>query len=271
MSDIGTALRRVREEIAAAAERAGRDPREVRLVAVSKMVSPARMREAMAAGQRDFGENRVQEAVAKYREIGSEVHWHFVGRLQRNKVRFLTEFVDLIHSVDRMELVAEIERKTSGLMEVLVEVNTSGEAAKGGVSADRLPSLIEVFSSLGHVTVTGLATMAPVVASPEDARPYFRRLAALREEARQRFPQFDIRHLSMGMSQDYVVAVEEGATLVRIGEAIFGPRPRPGVRGVAPRPQVGARYRTELHTPEAANPRSRISRRDAGPRPWRLP
>ncbi len=237
MGDVGAALRRVREEIAAAAERVGRDPREIRLVAVSKMVPPTRIREAIAAGQCDFGENRVQEAVAKHREIGNEVRWHFVGRLQRNKVRFLAEFVDLIHSVDRIELVAEIERKIPGLVEVLVEVNTSGEAAKGGVSPQQLPTLIEAFSGLDHVAVTGLATMAPVVRAPEGARPYFRRLAALREEIRRQFPQTDIRHLSMGMSQDYVVAVEEGATLVRIGEAIFGPRPS------APQ----------------------------GPRPWRLP
>jgi pyridoxal phosphate enzyme (YggS family) len=228
MSDVGAALRRVREEIAAAAVRAGRDPGAIRLVAVSKMVPAARIREAIAQGQRDFGENRVQEVVGKRGELGNDLRWHFVGRLQRNKVRFLTEFVNIIHSVDRRELAEEIEKKSPGLTEVLVEVNTSGEASKGGVTPKRLPFLMEAFSGLEHVAVTGLSTVAPVVHFPEDARPYFRRLAALREETRRRFPQFEMKHLSMGMSQDYVVAVEEGATLVRIGEAIFGPRPLAG-------------------------------------------
>ena len=227
MSPVAAALERVRERIGAAAGRAGRDPGDVTLVAVSKAHPVPLIREAIAAGQRDFGENRVQEAVAKYKELGTQVRWHFVGKLQRNKVRHLVGWVDLIHSLDRPELAAEIGNRaaaTGATQEVLAEVNVSGDRGRGGVMPEGLVPLLESAASVPGVRVTGLMAMAPIVGSPEDARPYFRRVARLRDEAEMEFPELGIKHLSMGMSQDYEVAIEEGATLVRVGEAIFGHR-----------------------------------------------
>ena len=227
MSPVAAALQRVRVRIDAAAERAGRDPQSITLVAVSKAHPVALIREAIAAGQRDFGENRVQEAVAKYKELGTQVRWHFVGRLQRNKVRHLVGWVDLIHSLDRPELAEEIGNRAAAAgatQEVLAEVNVSGDQGRGGVMLEGLASLLESAASVPGVRVTGLMAMAPIVGSPEDARPYFRRVARLRDEAQMEFPELAIEHLSMGMSQDYEVAIEEGATLVRVGEAIFGHR-----------------------------------------------
>jgi pyridoxal phosphate enzyme (YggS family) len=228
VSQVAAALQRVRERIDAAAVRAGRDRDGITLVAVSKSHPPSLMREAIAAGQRDFGENRVPEAAAKYKELGTEVRWHFVGRLQRNKVKELVGWVHLIHSLDRPQLAAEIGKRaaaTGVAQEVLAEVNVSGDRGRGGVMPEDLAPLLEAAATVAGVRVTGLMAMAPIVSTPEGARPYFRRLARLRDEAVTRFPQLGIHHLSMGMSQDYEVAVEEGATLVRVGEAIFGRRP----------------------------------------------
>lgn len=221
---MGDRIAAVRDRIAAAAVRAGRAPGEVTLVAVSKGFGVASMRQALAAGQRDFGENRVQEALEKYKELGTQVRWHFIGRLQRNKVRLLMGWVDCIHSVDRVELANEIDRRAQGAVEVLIEVNVSGEPAKGGVEPARLPALLAAVAPLTGIRVVGLMGMAPRSASAEDVRPVFRHLARLRDDAAREFPTLAIHHLSMGMSQDYEVAVEEGATIVRVGEAIFGRR-----------------------------------------------
>jgi pyridoxal phosphate enzyme (YggS family) len=229
VSEVAAALQRVRERIDAAAVRAGRDPAGVTLVAVSKTVAVRLIREAIDAGQGDFGENRVHEAAAKYKELGTEVRWHFVGRLQRNKVKSLVGWVDLIHSLDRPALAAEIANRASSLdarQEVLAEVNVSGDPGRGGVAPEDLASLLESASTLAGIRVSGLMVMAPVVDAPEAARPYFRRVARLGDEMAARFPELSIHHLSMGMSQDYEIAVEEGATLVRVGEAIFGRRSR---------------------------------------------
>jgi pyridoxal phosphate enzyme (YggS family) len=230
VNDVGTddgvaaGLARTREAIAEAAQRAGRPPGDVTLVAVSKGFPVSSIRAAQACGQRDFGENRVQEAAAKYKELGTEVRWHFIGRMQRNKVRELVGWVGCIHSVDRAELAIEIDRRAQRAVEVLIEVNVSGEAAKGGVSPAGLMGLVESMAGLGRISVAGLMGMAPRVGSPEEARPYFRQLAGLRDAAAREFPELPLRHLSMGMSQDYRVAIEEGATIVRVGEAIFGRR-----------------------------------------------
>jgi PLP dependent protein len=235
VSQVAGTLSHVRERIDAAAARAGRDPGGITLVAVSKGHPVSAIRDAIAAGHQDFGENRVQEAVAKYKELeaelgrepATELRWHFVGRLQRNKVKYLVGWVDLIHSLDRAELAAEIGNRAASNgapQEVLAEVNVSGDRGRGGVMPDDLAPLLEAASSVPGVTVTGLMAMAPIVGSPQEARPFFRRVARLRDETVARFPQLGIRHLSMGMSQDYEIAVEEGATLVRVGEAIFGRR-----------------------------------------------
>jgi pyridoxal phosphate enzyme (YggS family) len=231
MTTAAEGLNRVWEAIARAADRAGRDPHSVTLVAITKAVSADRIREAIDAGHLDFGENRAQEAVAKYKEVAHPgVRWHFVGRLQRNKVRQLVDFIHLIHSVDRVEVAEEINRRAPVPMEVLIEVKVSEEATKGGVSPPQLRPLIEAAADMPRLKVSGLMTMAPLVRSPDEARPYFRRLAELRAEMEQIFPELGIRHLSMGMSQDYEVAVEEGSTILRIGEAIFGPRPHAATR-----------------------------------------
>lgn len=221
-------LARVRETIAGAAERSGRRPDEVMLVAVSKEVTPDRVGEAIRAGQRDFGENRAQEGLSKHLALeGEPVTWHFIGRLQRNKVARVVRFAQFVHSIDRIELAREIERRASAPVSALIEVNLTGEEAKAGVAERDLISLVEMTLSLTRVHTVGLMTMTPL-GLPEDSRLYFRRLGKLFDRLSMRFPDGGIRHLSMGMSQDYAVAVEEGATMVRVGRAIFGERPSEG-------------------------------------------
>lgn len=227
--DVASALERVRARIREAAQRAGRDAGDVTLVAVSKGSPAAQVLRAAGAGQRDFGENRADEAAAKAAEVRVEgLRWHFVGRLQRNKVKRIAGVVDVVHSVDRVALARELGARAPRRVDVLVEVNVSGEATKAGVAPDAVAPLVEEIARVPNVRVAGLMTMAPRVASPGEVRPYFRRLAELRDELDLCFPGAGIRELSMGMSQDYEIAVEEGATLVRVGTAIFGPRPNRG-------------------------------------------
>jgi pyridoxal phosphate enzyme (YggS family) len=224
---IATELARVRQSIWEAATSVGRDPSEVHLIAVSKGFPASAVRQALAAGQTDFGENRVQEAEQKHNEVGQGVRWHFVGRLQRNKVARLVGFAHTIHSVDRMSLASEINARATFPLQVLAQVNLSGEEQKGGVTPSELPELVEGMLGMPRLDLVGLMTMAPRLADAEGARPLFAELARLRADVSERFSSPRIHHLSMGMSQDYVVAVEEGATMVRIGEAIFGPRGLP--------------------------------------------
>jgi pyridoxal phosphate enzyme (YggS family) len=231
LDSIASRLEHIKEQMSGAAETAGRSGEDVTLIAVSKGVDTRRISEAITAGHVDFGENRAQEAAAKHAELCEQpIRWHFVGRLQRNKVKSIAEFVHMIHSVDRNELAEEIAQRSApttreeGKTRVLIEVNTSGEQAKGGVDPAELPALVEKVASLDRLEVKGLMTMAPIVEDAEAARPYFRLLARLRDDMQGKFPNAGIQHLSMGMSQDYLVAIEEGATLVRIGQAIFGPR-----------------------------------------------
>lgn len=206
--------------------RAGRDPAAVRLVAVSKGRPPGRVAEAVRAGATRLGENRVQELVSKRPLFGPEVEWHFIGRLQTNKVRpLLAGPVALIHSLDRPALAEALDREARRLgrvQPVLVQVNVSGETTKAGLAPGELLPFLRWAAALGGLRVLGLMTIAPPVADPEAARPHFRRLAELREEAAGAgIPGLRMEHLSMGMSGDYPVAVEEGATLVRVGAAIF--------------------------------------------------
>ncbi len=213
----------VRETIARAARRAGRDPSSVRIVAVTKGVPVTRMLEALEAGLTDLGESRVQEALAKIGEVGHPVRWHLVGPLQTNKARHAARIFDMIHSVDRLELARELDRR-AGLagrrLEVLVQVNLSGEAGRHGLPPERLHPLLEAMGALANLHVKGLMTIAPL---GRDPRPVFARLRELYETARHRgFPGVDMEYLSMGMSDDYPQAVEEGANLVRLGRAIFG-------------------------------------------------
>ena len=219
----GASVASVRAGIDEAAVRSGRRPSDVTLVAVSKTFPVEVIREAYEAGQKDFGENRVQELAAKHAELGPEVRWHFVGRLQRNKVRQVVGTGAVVHSVDRLELAREISLRAGHPVRVLLEVNVSGEAQKGGVEPGELDRLTEGVLELPGLELVGLMTMAPRVPYPELTRPFFRELARLREGLAARYSA-SIHHLSMGMSQDYRVAVEEGATLVRVGESIFGRR-----------------------------------------------
>ena len=234
--DIATNLERVRERMADAARRAGRSPEEITLVAVTKTIEPAVVKEVVALGLRDFGENRVQEAEWKA-PLLPEVTWHMIGHLQRNKVKKALLIFDMIHSVDSLRLAQEINRRASRIgarVPVLLEVNLSGEATKYGFRmAPRVTqggekeaffSYVEEILRLSCLEVRGLMTMAPLVTQPEEARPHFQRLRGLREELKERFPQACGEDLSMGMTDDFEVAIEEGATMVRIGRAIFGER-----------------------------------------------
>ena len=221
MVDIAANLARVRERIARAAERAGRRPEDVLLVGVSKTVEVERIRAAVAAGLPALGENRVQEAREKIAALGRPVPWHLVGHLQTNKVRDALPLFDLIHSLDRLELARELDRRArqrGQAVRTLLQVNVAGEATKGGFAPDQVDAALEALAGLDGVRVEGLMTIPPPAERAEDARRWFRALAALGK-------RLGLPHLSMGMSADFEVAIEEGATIVRVGTAIFGPRP----------------------------------------------
>ena len=215
----------VGDRVAAAAERAGRDPSEVTVIAVAKTFPADAVVEALDAGVVHIGENRAQELRDKMSVIGDRARWHFVGHLQSNKVRNIAGHVSLVHSVDRFGLAEAIARRASaigGTQDVLIEVNLGGEASKAGVDPPRTVALAEEIASLDGIAVRGLMTIPPASDDPEGARTYFKELAALRDEVVARVPEAS--GLSMGMTGDFEVAIEEGATWVRVGEAIFGPR-----------------------------------------------
>jgi pyridoxal phosphate enzyme (YggS family) len=213
----------IRARIAAVATRAGRDPAGITLIAVSKTFPAAAVAAALAAGVRDIGENRVQEGEAKRAEVeamtggaGRPV-WHLIGHLQTNKVRPALQSFDMIHSIDSIRLAEAINRSAAAPVDVLIEVNAGGEASKFGFIPDEVSQAITQLSRFEHLRLRGLMTVAPAVDDPELVRPVFRRLRALRDAA-------GLVELSMGMSHDYEVAIEEGATMVRVGRAIFGER-----------------------------------------------
>ncbi len=214
----------VNERIAKACHRSGRSTSEVKLVAVTKRVAVENMRDALQCGLDTFGENRVQELLNKYEDIGKAVKWHLIGHLQRNKAKYLAGKVELIHSLDRLELALLLDKlgNDQGIpWQVLVQVNVSGEDTKYGLSPEELPEFFDVVQDLQGIKVRGLMTMAPLEDDPEKTRPVFRNLRLLRDQIAQERPHFDLCHLSMGMTNDFEIAVEEGATLVRIGSAIF--------------------------------------------------
>jgi hypothetical protein len=216
---------RVLERVAAAAERSGRDPSDVTLVAVSKTWPADVLAAAADAGASVFGENRAQELKEKHAVLGDRVRWHFVGPLQSNKVRAVTGVAELVHSVDRYGLAEALARRARSVgvvQDVLIEVNVAGEVTKHGVEPAAAPRLAEEVASLDGLAVRGLMAIPPRAGDPEATRPYFRDLVALRDLVAASVP--DVRELSMGMSADFEQAIEEGATIVRVGEAIFGPR-----------------------------------------------
>ena len=216
-------LARVREKIASAAERSGRAAEGITLVAVTKKVGVDRIREAIAAGITDIGENYVQEAQEKWLDLREVARWHFIGHLQRNKVKAAVEFFNMIQSVDSLALAMEIGRRALAAkrhVDVLIEVNAAGEAQKFGVPPDQALDLAGEVAGVEGIRLRGLMGMTPFVEDPELTRPYFAKLRSLFEQ----LPLEHREHLSMGMTQDFEVAIEEGATMVRIGTAIFGPR-----------------------------------------------
>ncbi len=247
MSDIQRALEQVRERIADACLRVGRSSSEVTLVAVSKTFPAEAIVEAVAAGQRDFGENRVEEALPKIERVaaavarlgipGSDLRWHLIGHLQSRKARDAADRFHLIHSVDSLKLAAKLSARCmaqNAVQAILLECNVSGEASKDGFSlhgwehdAARLDAFVDQvarIAALPGVRVCGLMTMAPIVENPEEARPVFASLRALRDALCARLPGLSLGHLSMGMTDDFEIAIAEGATMVRIGRAIFGAR-----------------------------------------------
>jgi pyridoxal phosphate enzyme (YggS family) len=218
----------VRASIARAAERSGRAPAAVQLVAVSKTVPVAVIRQAMAAGVTDLGENRVQEAAEKIPLLRDQpVRWHLIGHLQANKVGKALQLFDVLQSVDTVELATLLSRRRSSPLppvEVLFEVNVGGESTKQGFTPRQLVAAAPTLAALTGLRPRGLMTVAPAASDPEAVRPVFRRLRELRDALKDAFPQ-EFSELSMGMSHDFEVAIEEGATIVRVGTAIFGGRP----------------------------------------------
>jgi len=225
MSSVKENLLRVRERIEGAAQRAGRNPKEIHLVAVSKTVEVARIKEAIEAGVSILGENYVQEAQKKIETIGRPVSWHFIGHLQSNKARYAVRLFDVVHSTDSIPLAEELDRRAAQsdrMLKVMIEVNLSKEATKFGTDEERLFHLAKKIQDLKHLSLEGLMTMPPYFDSPEMSRPYYTALRELKERmVKQGIPMSE---LSMGMSNDFEIAIQEGATYVRIGTAIFGPR-----------------------------------------------
>jgi pyridoxal phosphate enzyme (YggS family) len=221
---LGANLQAVRQTIVRSAERAGRDPREVVLVAVTKAFPVERIREAMAVGLRIFGENRVQEALPKMDEIGpANVDWHLIGHLQTNKVKFIEGRFCMVQSLDGVGLAEALDRRLQSPLDVLVEVNVAEEPQKTGVLPADLASLAGAVNAAQHLRLRGLMTVAPMAPDPEAVRPVFRQLRALRDKTTQQLA-IALPVLSMGMTDDYAIAVEEGATMLRLGRALFGPR-----------------------------------------------
>ncbi|HPG70816.1 MAG TPA: YggS family pyridoxal phosphate-dependent enzyme [Syntrophales bacterium] len=228
MSDVRENILRIRERIAAAAARSGRDPSRVRLMGVTKAVGDDRILQAIEAGIDIIGENYVQEAKRKIELMGKSVEWHFIGHLQSNKARYAVRLFDMIHSVNRVSLAEELNRRAAAagvVCRVLVEVNLAGEESKSGAPPEEAPGLVRAVSQLANLSVRGLMTMAPWYEDPEKARPCFAGLRRLRDRIdAEGIPNVTLRELSMGMTDDFEVAVEEGSTIVRIGRAIFGER-----------------------------------------------
>ena len=226
MGDVAANLEAVQAQIAAAIEKSGRKADDVQLIAVSKKQEAEKVRSAFDAGQPIFGESRVQEARAKIPLLPSAVRWHFIGHLQKNKIRHALPLFELFHGVDSLALAQDIERiaEEEGLRpRVLLEVNVAGEGSKHGFAPEKLKAEMEALLQLGRLDIEGLMTIPPLAPEAEDSRRYFMQLRELRDELER---QFDMKlpQLSMGMSNDFAVAIEEGATFVRVGTAIFGER-----------------------------------------------
>lgn len=228
---LATRYRHITEQIAEACQRVGRPVGSVKLVAVSKFVPVEVMSEAARLGVLDFGESRIQEALPKMAQLQNpSLRWHFIGHLQTNKIKRVVGEFSLIHSVDSWRLAEALSREATAqgkVQPILLQVNTSGEPSKYGMTPDATPAFLErLVTELPGIQVQGLMTMAPYAESPEAARPFFRRLRELRDDLAGKHTGVSLEHLSMGMSGDFAAAVEEGATMVRIGTGLFGARPQ---------------------------------------------
>ena len=221
-------IKKIQKNIEKSCQKAGRDPKEVTLIAVSKTKPIPMLEEAYQAGSRDFGENKVQEIMDKHPALPEDIRWHMIGHLQRNKVKYIVDKVALVHSVDSLRLAEELSRqagKKQAEIDVLVEVNIAEEESKFGTSRAEAIQLVEEMAKLPHIHVKGLMTIAPFVEEPEENRKYFRQIKELSVDiTKKNIDNVSMSVLSMGMTNDYMVAVEEGATMVRVGTGIFGER-----------------------------------------------
>ncbi|AEE96537.1 YggS family pyridoxal phosphate-dependent enzyme [Mahella australiensis] len=226
---IASNIDRVKERIKKAAERSGRSVDDIVLIAVTKTVDVERIKAAVNYGIKDLGENRVQELTAKYPYISDDVRWHMIGRLQTNKVKYIIDRVSLIHSVDSLKLLKEIDKRSeiaNRMMDILIEVNVAGEASKGGVAVEDVIDFVKQSAVFENIRIKGLMTVAPQTDDPEIVRPYFAQMKELSFKIEKlKLDNVEMKYLSMGMSGDFEVAIEEGSNMVRIGTAIFGERP----------------------------------------------
>lgn len=228
MNSVAENIRTIRQKIAAAAARAGRRPEEIKLMAITKTVPDEQVRQAVATGVDLIGENYVQEAQKRIESVGTTIPWHLTGHLQTNKAKYAVRLFTMIHSLDRIDLARELNRRAGEAgrkIEVLFEVNIGAEATKSGVREDEVIPLIREAAGLANLSIRGLMIIPPWSSDPEEARPFFRELRNLRDRIiQENIPEIEMAELSMGMSDDFETAVEEGATIVRIGRAIFGSR-----------------------------------------------
>jgi PLP dependent protein len=227
-TEISSNINAITQRMAAAAKRAGRDPLSIKLMAVTKTVPPECILKALEAGLTMLGENYVQEAKDKIAAIGDHAQWHMIGHLQTNKAKYAVKLFDYVHSVDRLELAQELNKRAGQInrtLNVLIEVNISGEESKSGIEKTQVLELVRQVAHFPNLAVRGLMTMAPYSDNPENSRPYFKALRDLRDDIRRTdIANIQMDELSMGMTDDFEVAIEEGATIIRVGRAIFGKR-----------------------------------------------
>ncbi len=221
-------IAQVRQNIAQAAKKAGRNPEDILLLAVSKTKPVEQIKEAVSCGLTSLGENKVQEIMDKYEPMGEGIHWHLIGHLQTNKVKYIIDKVDMIHSVESIRLAEEIEKRAAAknkVMDILVEINIAQEESKFGIPVNEVESFLQELSKFSHICIRGLMTVAPFVENPEENRLYFRKMRELLVDINaKKIDNINMDVLSMGMTGDYMVAIEEGATIVRVGTGIFGER-----------------------------------------------
>lgn len=228
LDNIQVNIASIKEEIKDICKNCGRDPEDIILIAVTKTVDPERINYAVDCGVSNLGENKVQEIMDKYDAVSKNVKWHLIGHLQTNKVKYIIDKVELIHSVDSIKLAEEISKraeKNNIIKDVLVQINVAEEETKFGISLEEAVNFVKSISGFGNIRIRGLMTIAPYMEDVEEVRPVFRQLRTKFDElAQMDLPNTDMKYLSMGMSNDYRVAIEEGANMIRIGTAIFGKR-----------------------------------------------